>query len=111
MAEGEFWRDGVREFRASKKIDEFGATSTREARGKAKAILAGIGRGVRPGETTKVGGKVITLRQAWERYRRTVRWGGTLYPEQSNVWLFPADSASGHLEEHKEERALLSKWQ
>jgi integrase len=289
MAEGEFWRDGVREFRASKKIEEFGERSTREARAEAKEILAGIGKGIRPGETAKVGSKVITLRQAWERYRdahmirkgrslttiedygdrverlmadwldkplgrlgrnpvlvterhdkitkengpyiangamrtlraiynharksnhdlpasnpvtavdwngekrrntgmgaddlggwlmelyalespirrefhlltlltgsrptalknvrledvdlrqrllhipkpkggerkafdiplsramirsiiRTMRWGRMLFPEQSNAWLFPADSASGHLEEHKEERRVLSKW-
>jgi hypothetical protein len=41
---------------------------------------------------------------------RAIRWGRMLYPEQSSVWLFPADSMSGHLEEHKEERAVLSKW-
>ena len=69
MAEGEFWRDEVREFRASKKIEEFGERSTREARAEAKEILAGIGKGLRPGETAKVGSKVITLKQAWERYR------------------------------------------
>lgn len=27
-----------------------------------------------------------------------------------DVWLFPADSKSGHLEEHKEDRSDLSKW-
>lgn len=69
MAEGECWRDGVRQFRASKKVDEFGARSTRDARAQAKEILAGIGKGIRPGETVKIGSKVITLCRAWERYR------------------------------------------
>jgi hypothetical protein len=32
------------------------------------------------------------------------------FPEQAEFWLFPADSASGHLVEHKEERSVLSKW-
>ena len=30
--------------------------------------------------------------------------------EQGKSWLFPADSESGHLVEHKEERNVLSKW-
>jgi hypothetical protein len=33
-----------------------------------------------------------------------------MYPEQSKLWLFPADSETGHLVEHKEERGVLSKW-
>jgi hypothetical protein len=33
-----------------------------------------------------------------------------MYPEQSRTWLFPADSDTGHLVEHKEERDVLSKW-
>jgi hypothetical protein len=41
---------------------------------------------------------------------RTIRLGRVLHPEQANSWLFPADSKTGHLIEHKEERGLLSKW-
>jgi hypothetical protein len=33
-----------------------------------------------------------------------------MHPEQSRIWLFPADSETGHLVEHKEERDVLSKW-
>ncbi len=69
MAEGEFWREGVREFRASKKIEDFGEIPTREARSKAKDIIASIAKGIKPGETPKADGSAITLRQAWERYR------------------------------------------
>jgi hypothetical protein len=36
MAQGEFWRDGVREFAAQVKLGDFGDMTTREARGKAK---------------------------------------------------------------------------
>ncbi|MDG2531283.1 integrase arm-type DNA-binding domain-containing protein [Caulobacter endophyticus] len=41
---------------------------------------------------------------------RAMRWGRLLYPEQAETWLFPADSAAGHLVEHKEKRSVLSKW-
>jgi hypothetical protein len=41
---------------------------------------------------------------------RTIRWGHIIYPEQGNSWLFPAESETGHLMEHKEERSALSKW-
>jgi hypothetical protein len=41
---------------------------------------------------------------------RAIRLGGSMYPEQSRTWLFPADSEAGHLVEHKEERDVLSKW-
>jgi hypothetical protein len=41
---------------------------------------------------------------------RVIRIGRTLYPEQASEWLFPADSKSGHLAEHKESRRDLSKW-
>lgn len=33
-----------------------------------------------------------------------------LHPKQAEFWLFPADSASGHIVEHKEERNVLAKW-
>jgi integrase len=41
---------------------------------------------------------------------RAIRLGRSMYPEQSRTWLFPADSETGHLVEHKEERDVLSKW-
>ena len=41
---------------------------------------------------------------------RTIRLGRILYPEQAKSWLFPAESETGHLVEHKEERCVLSKW-
>jgi integrase len=41
---------------------------------------------------------------------RAIRLGRVMYPEQSEIWLFPADSETGHLAEHKEERDVLSKW-
>lgn len=69
MAQGEFWREGVRDFTAQVKLGEFGEITTREARGKAKEALGAITRGQRPGETPKIKPASITLRQAWERYR------------------------------------------
>jgi hypothetical protein len=33
-----------------------------------------------------------------------------MYPLQAQEWVFPADSASGHLAETKEDREMLSKW-
>jgi hypothetical protein len=33
-----------------------------------------------------------------------------MYPLQAMEWVFPADSASGHLAETKEDRDELSKW-
>ncbi|MBI5321741.1 integrase family protein [Bradyrhizobium sp.] len=69
MAQGEFWRDGVREFTAQVKLGDFGEMTTRQARGKAKEALGAIAKGQRPGETPKIKPGSITLRQAWERYR------------------------------------------
>jgi integrase len=69
MAQGEFWRDGVREFAAQVKLGEFGDLSTREARSKAKEVLGLIARGQRPGESPRTMPGSVTLRQAWERYR------------------------------------------
>lgn len=69
MAQGEFWRDGVREFTAQVKLGELGDMTTREARGKAKEALGAISRGQRPGEAPKIKAGSITLREAWERYR------------------------------------------
>ena len=69
MAQGEFWRDGVREFAAQVKLGDFGEMTTRQARGKAKEALGSIAKGQRPGEAPKIKQGSITLRQAWERYR------------------------------------------
>jgi hypothetical protein len=41
---------------------------------------------------------------------RVMRIGRVLYPAQAKEWLFPADSDSGNLVEHKEDRAKLAKW-
>jgi hypothetical protein len=83
MAQGEFWRDGVREFTAQVKLGDVDEMTTREARGKAKEALGAITRGQRPGEAAKTKTGSITLGQAWERYRdahmkRKGRNGGTI---------------------------------
>jgi integrase len=41
---------------------------------------------------------------------RAMRAGRLLYPDQAATWLFPADSADGHLVVHKEDRSTLSKY-
>ena len=41
---------------------------------------------------------------------RALRLGQSIYPNQASEWIFPADSQSGHLAEHKEKRDELSKW-
>ncbi|RNJ41505.1 hypothetical protein DNR46_33145 [Mesorhizobium japonicum] len=41
---------------------------------------------------------------------RVMRIGRALYGEQSRESLFPAESESGHVIEHKEKRSDLSKW-
>ena len=41
---------------------------------------------------------------------RAIRLGRRIYPASAEVWLFPSDSATGHLVEHKERRTVLSKW-
>ena len=40
---------------------------------------------------------------------RAMRFGRVLHAPQSDEWLFPANSASGHLAAHKEDRTELSK--
>jgi len=40
---------------------------------------------------------------------RAIRLSRQMYPENA-TWIFAADSASGHMVEHKEDRAILSKW-
>jgi integrase len=41
---------------------------------------------------------------------RAIRFSRQMYPSKAGDWLFPGDSASGHLAEGKEDRATLSKW-
>jgi hypothetical protein len=41
---------------------------------------------------------------------RAIRVGRMLFPVQADYWLFPADSESGHLIDHKEDRDVLPKW-
>ncbi len=40
---------------------------------------------------------------------RAIRLSRRMHPENAR-WIFAADSASGHMVEHKEDRAVLSKW-
>lgn len=41
---------------------------------------------------------------------RSMRASRILHPEAATTWLFAADSAEGHMVEHKEERRRLFKW-
>jgi integrase len=41
---------------------------------------------------------------------RAIRIGRMLFPDQADDWVFPSDSKSGHLVEHKESREKLAKW-
>ena len=41
---------------------------------------------------------------------RIMRLGQILFPVQAEYWLFPSESESGHMIEHKEDRTVLSKW-
>jgi hypothetical protein len=46
-----------------------------------------------------------------ESILRLRRLGRAIYPEAAKTWLFPSDAPSGHVEEHKEDRAkVLSHW-
>lgn len=69
MAQGEFWRDGHREFACMTKIGDTTDLSAREARKKAKDALGKIARGQRPGSEEAPRRGELTLRQAWERYK------------------------------------------
>jgi len=62
MAQGEFWRDGVREFAVQVTLGDFGEMTTRQARGKAKEALGSIAKGQRPGEAPTIKPGSITLR-------------------------------------------------
>ena len=90
MAQGEFWRDGIREFAVQVKLGEFGEITTREARSKAKAALGSIARGQKPGEEPTGASGGVTLRQAWNRYRdlhmqRKGRSAGTIENYRDHV--------------------------
>jgi hypothetical protein len=41
---------------------------------------------------------------------RVIRLGRAAHPFEAQTWLFPAESASGHIAESKEDREDLSKW-
>jgi len=41
---------------------------------------------------------------------RAIRIGRMMFPVQSEYWIFPGDSASGHMVDHKEDRNILPKW-
>lgn len=41
---------------------------------------------------------------------RAMRFGRSMHPDEAQTWLFPADSASGHIAEHKEDRKDLRYW-
>lgn len=68
MVQGEFWRDGKRQFSTRLKLGECEQLTTRDARVKAKAALASIANGVRPGQVASTRSGEVTLREAWERY-------------------------------------------
>lgn len=39
---------------------------------------------------------------------RAMRFGRMMHPIEAKTWLFPAESAAGHISEHKEDRAVLA---
>lgn len=41
---------------------------------------------------------------------RAIRASRMLLPDQAEIWIFAAESAQGHLVEHKESRDVLAKW-
>lgn len=49
-------------------------------------------------------------RPMMESIFRLRRIAPIIYPINGRVWLFPSDSPSGHMVEHKEDRAVLSHW-
>ena len=69
MAQGEFWRDGIREFACMTKLGDAVTLTARDARKKAKDALGKIARGERPGSEDVAQHGETTLRQAWERYK------------------------------------------
>lgn len=96
LAEGAYWRDGVREFQARVKLGEFGEITPRAARAKAKTVLGDIAAGERPGEEPKAKAGALTLREAWDRYRvghleRKGRDEGTIANYRDHVERLMAD--------------------
>src|SRR5690554_5663571 len=41
---------------------------------------------------------------------RTIRFGRVMYPSNGGDWLFPAESKTGHIVQHRETRENLTKW-
>jgi integrase len=41
---------------------------------------------------------------------RAIRFGRAVHPNEAMKWVFPAESATGHLAEQKEDRDVLAKW-
>lgn len=41
---------------------------------------------------------------------RAMTIGHNMHPDNAGIWIFPADSSTGHLVEHKEPRDKLSHW-
>lgn len=98
MAEGEHWKNGVREFRAQVKVGEFGEVASRDARSKAKDVLGQIARGEKPGEEDKPKPliEILTLKKAWENYLerhliRKNRDAGTIANYKDHVERLMAD--------------------
>jgi len=69
MAQGEFWREGHREFGCMTKLGDADRLNAREARKAAKNVLGLIARGERPGQENAPRRGELTLRAAWERYK------------------------------------------
>jgi integrase len=49
-------------------------------------------------------------RRMLESFLRLRRLASILYAEESKIWLFPSETATGHLSEHKEKRTVVSHW-
>lgn len=49
-------------------------------------------------------------RQMMSSISRAMKIGRLMHPQRAMTWLFPADSSSGHIVEHKEDRETLSHW-
>lgn len=49
-------------------------------------------------------------RRMLESLLRLRRLASILYPVEAKVWLFPSETVTGHLAEHKEKRDVVSHW-
>lgn len=95
MVQGEFWQNGARVFATRAKVGECDELTCRSARAKARDILVGIAKGVRPGAAPEPESEAaaptpgVTLRQAWDRYRigmeRKERSAGTIANYRDHV--------------------------